>query len=167
MHRADLVTGVAFVALGLAILVESLRMPRFEHLNINPYSVPGLVPGMLGLIILLLGGALALRAARAGGWRREAGEGGGVRGALADVGARRVALSVLLTVGYAGGLVGRVPFWLATALFVFAFTALFEWREAETPRRRWTNLAAAAALAVATSAAVSWVFRYVFLVRLP
>ena len=166
MHRADLVTGLAFVALGLAILVESLRMPRFEHLNVNPYSVPGLVPGLLGAIILLLGGALALRAARAGGGQRGTG-GGGIRAAFADIGTRRVALSVLLTVGYAGGLVGRVPFWLATGLFVFGYTALFEWQGAQTARQRWTNLAVAAVLAVTTSAAVSWVFRYVFLVRLP
>ncbi|HET6521170.1 MAG TPA: tripartite tricarboxylate transporter TctB family protein [Geminicoccaceae bacterium] len=167
MTRADFITGLAFVALGLAVLVESLRMPRLENLNVNPYTVPGLVPGILGLIILLLGAALTARAARAGGWRRGDPRGGALAAALREPAARRVALSALLTLAYAGGLVGRVPFWLATGLFVFAFTALFEWPRAATRAGRWRNLAVAAALAVATSAAVSWVFRYVFLVRLP
>ena len=78
-----------------------------------------------------------------------------------------MALAVALTLGYAGGLVGRVPFWLATGLFVFAFAALFEWLEAGGRAPRPRGLAAAAALAVVAAAAVSWVFRYVFLVRLP
>ena len=55
MVRADLATGLVLVALGVAVVVESLRMPRFEHLNVNPYTVPGLVPGALGAVILVLG----------------------------------------------------------------------------------------------------------------
>jgi hypothetical protein len=165
MIRADFITGLVFTALGLAILIESLRMPRFEHLQVNPYSVPGIVPGALGLVIAVLGFALAIRAARAGDWRRTRGV--GLRARLADPAVRRTALALVLTLGYAAGLVGRVPFWLATGLFVFAFAALFEWGEAATRAERWRNLAAAAVLAVAASAAVTWVFRYVFLIRLP
>ena len=63
MVKADFVTGLIFFALGVAVVVESLRMPRFEELDVNPYTAPGLVPGILGAIILMLGAVLFVRAA--------------------------------------------------------------------------------------------------------
>ena len=60
MIKADFVTGLAFVALGLAALAGALAMPRFEALGANPYTVPGIVPGLLGGVIAVLGAVLAL-----------------------------------------------------------------------------------------------------------
>jgi hypothetical protein len=164
MVRADFVTGLVLVALGIATVVESLRMPRFEHLNVNPYTVPGLVPGALGAVILLLGLVLFLRAARAGGWR----PGGGERWAWpSDPGVRRLLLALALCVAYAAGLVGRLPFWLATFAFVAAFVALFEWPLAASARARTRRLIVAVLFAAAVAAVVTLVFQRVFLVRLP
>jgi hypothetical protein len=163
MVRADFVTGLVLVALGLAVVVESLRMPRFETLQVNPYTVPGLVPGVLGLVIVVLGGALAARAALAGGWRL----GGGATSWAADPGVRRLALSLALCLGYAALLVGRLPFWLATSLFIFAFIALFEWPLAAGPRDRLLRLAFALAFALGVALLVAYVFERIFLVRLP
>jgi putative tricarboxylic transport membrane protein len=165
MVKADFVTGLVLIALGVASVVESLRMPRFEHLNIEPYTVPGLVPGALGAVILLLGAILFLRAARAGGWRL--GAGGAARTWWADPGSRRLALSTALCLGYAGLLVGRLPFWLATFTFVCAFVALFEWPLATAPGARARRLLTALVYALAVAATVTLVFQYVFLVRLP
>jgi putative tricarboxylic transport membrane protein len=80
---------------------------------------------------------------------------------------RRVLLSIALCLAYAAGLVGRLPFWLATFLFVAAFVILFEWplaadRSDRTRRVLWPVL-----LAAAISAATSFVFQEIFLVRLP
>ena len=36
-------------------------MDRLEAQHINPYTVPGLLPGLLGLVMILLGVLLALR----------------------------------------------------------------------------------------------------------
>ena len=166
MVKADFVAGLAFVALGLAALVESLRMPRFEHLGVNPYSVPGVVPGALGVVIALLGAVLVVRAARAGGWRL------GVEALrLADLwrhdAARRFTLALFLTLFYAVALVGTVPFWLATGMFVFVFIAAFEWRSGDAPAARLRALSMAAIEAVVVAAVVTLVFREVFLVTLP
>jgi hypothetical protein len=163
MARADFVTGLVLMALGLAVVVESLRMPRFEALQINPYTVPGLVPGVLGLVILILGGALAARAARAGGWRL----GSGSAWWRADGGVRRLVLSLALCLGYAALLVGRLPFWLATWLFISAFIALFEWPLAGSRRERMLRLAFALAFGLVVAVIVAYVFERVFLVRLP
>jgi riboflavin transporter FmnP len=157
MIKADFVTGLIFVALGVAALVESLRMPRFETLGINPYSVPGLVPGLLGAVIAGLGAALAVRAARRGGWRVT-----GFR--LAGEANARLATAFVLTFGYAAVLVGELPFWLATGLFVFLFITLFEWRASA---RKARVLVIAAVEAVLVAAVVTLVFRDLFLVTLP
>ncbi|MEZ5592618.1 MAG: hypothetical protein R3F53_18720 [Gammaproteobacteria bacterium] len=71
------------------------------------------------------------------------------------------------------GLLGRLPFWLATLLFVFVFIALFE--NLFKYRDSWPvpaalllrRLASALLQAVVVSALVTAVFRYLFLVQLP
>ena len=72
-----------------------------------------------------------------------------------------------LTLAYSAGLVGLMPFWLATGLFVFAFVALLEWRQDRPPGERFRDVAFAAVYAVAVAAMVTWVFQDIFLVRLP
>jgi Tripartite tricarboxylate transporter TctB family len=165
MVKADFIAGLIFMALGLATVVESLRMPRFEHLDVEPYTAPGLVPGILGAIILVLGAVLFLRAARAGGWRLME-RAPDAAPWSADRGMRRLLLSIALCLLYAGGLIGRLPFWLATFLFV-AFVILFEWPLATDRSDRTRRLLWAVLLAAAISAATSFVFQEIFLVRLP
>lgn len=160
--RADFITGLAIVALGGAALVLSLEMPRFEDREIDPYTIPGLVPAILGGILLALGLVLTVRAARAGGWRFGPGS---AWGADDRPTALRVALTIALTVGYAAGLVGLLPFWLATFLFALAFVVVFEWAKGAEGRVR--RIAFAVLYATALAAAVTYVFQEIFLVRLP
>src|SRR5918995_6793456 len=98
MIKADFITGLALIALGIATVAASLAMPRFAELNVEPYTAPGLVPGVLGLVILILGGALFVRAARAGGWRLL--ERVGERSSWSAPGLRNLALAALLCLGY-------------------------------------------------------------------
>jgi len=164
--RADLITGVVLVVFGLAVLAESYGMPRLEERNINPWTVPGIVPGMLAVVITALGAVLALRSLAAGAL--------GVRAVHTpeEVAEARASLGRLVLCGalclvYAILLVGRIPFWLATGLFIFAFIALFEWGSADSGRIRLRKLAVAAAIAVAVAVVIPYVFEYLFLVRLP
>ncbi|MEO5771392.1 MAG: tripartite tricarboxylate transporter TctB family protein [Burkholderiaceae bacterium] len=151
---ADLRGGIGWVVFGLAILAASWRMDRFEAMGATVYTAPGFVPAMFGAALVLLGAALAWRGAAA-------------RNVAAPAGAeplfsRRIALMLVLTLAYAIGLVGRVPFWFATSLFVAVFTWAYA-DAAPTSRRLFT----AAASGVLTTAAVLLVFERVFLVRLP
>ncbi len=164
MDRADFVTSLVLIALGLGALNESWRMPRLEQLAINPYTVPGIVPGLLSVIILVLGTVLLVRSLRRGGWRIDLGAG---RHLFRDQTARRLGLGLVLTFGYAVGLVGRVPYWLATVLFVLFFITLFEWKGALVPAQRVKAVGIALVQALAVATVVSAVFQYVFLVRLP
>lgn len=154
--RSDLWGGAGWAGFGLLIVAASWRMERFESMGAQLYTMPGFVPGMLGGVVLLLGLVLMLR-----GWRRS------LRAVAAEPAERlinrRIAITLVLSLVYAGLLIGRAPFWLVTGLFVAAFVAAFA-PEDQAPRRR---LLVAVATGVLTSAVVTFVFQHIFLVRLP
>ena len=141
-------------------------MPRLEHLQAHPLSAPGIVPAFLAVVLMIFGLILVVRSVKAGGHRlglsRE-----GVRKTLADPGNQRLLLTAVLTVVYAGVLVGRIPYGLATGLFIFVFVVAFEWRRGMS-FREWKRLGLAAGiLAIVFAAAVSYTFERLFLVTLP
>ena len=156
--RADLVTAAVLFALGVAIVQQAWQMPRFVEQSGTGLTAPGIVPGFYGVMIAALSCVLGLRAVRRGGWAVR-----GVRGRAAD--ARGLATAAVLGVKYAGVLVGRVPFWLASAVFVFAFTTAFEWDQG--PERRVRRIVEAALIGIGTGIAVTMVFEKLFLLRLP
>lgn len=164
--RADLITGVVLLAFGLAALAESWGMPRLEERNINPWTAPGIVPGMLGIIIAVLGGALALRSLAAGALQAQSpispSESSEARASY-----RRLALCGMLCFVYAVLMVGHMPFLPATGIFVFVFIAAFEWDSGDTSAARLRKLAAAAAIAITSAVVISYSFEKLFLVRLP
>lgn len=166
LARADLITGLALVVFGLAVLTESYGMPRLEERNINPWTVPGLVPGLLGIVIAALGTVLALRSL-VGGALQPRRPLAAAEAAEAHASRVRLSLCLALCLAYALLLVGRVPFWLATGLFVFTFVAAFEWRREDSRRLRIGKVGTAAALAVVAMLAIPFLFEQLFLVRLP
>jgi hypothetical protein len=160
MVKADFVTGLAFVALGIATVVESLRMPAFAELHAEPYTAPGIVPGLLGAALALLGALLSLRAAAAPRRAQDGQEG-------VDHAWPRVGAAFALCMGYAGVLVSRIPFELATFLFIVAFILTFELWDGQL-RARWRRQTIIAlVLAASIAFGVSYVFRAIFLIRLP
>lgn len=156
--RSDMWGGAGWVGLGLLIVGGSLRMDRFESMGAQLYTMPGFVPGMIGGLVGVLGLVLMLR-----GWLRRAHQTEADRAPAEPLLNRRIAITMALSLLYAGLLIGRAPFWLVTALFVAAFVATF------TPddRSRTRRAVVAVLTGVLTSAVVTVVFEQVFLVRLP
>jgi hypothetical protein len=154
------------MALGAAVLVGSVTMDRLERQNINPYTVPGLLPGLLGIAMILLGGVLALRS-----WRR---------GALRDAPAppaphgseerRRIWVVTGLCLGYGVVLIGHgLPFWLASTVYVTGSILILQRMSQDPQQRHLTPRVAAQALAIglASSVVTHVVFQELFLVRMP
>jgi putative tricarboxylic transport membrane protein len=155
-NRSDLIGGAVWIALGLAIVVACWRMDRFTQMGATLYTMPGLVPAIVGAVLALLGAALMLRA-----WRQQAsGDRSETQRPLLNA---RVVRFGAVCLAYALGLVGRVPFWLGTALFVTAAIAIFA--PADQPPARRFGLALL--IGAITSIAIATVFERVFLVRLP
>lgn len=163
--RTDLVTGVVILAFGLAVLRLAWAMPTFTDRGGDPFTAPGIVPGFYGIVLALLGVVLAVRSAVRGALRPGGGADDG-SSTFAHARVSRLAAAIVLCFGYAVGLIGTLPFWLATATFVTAFVLLFEWQD-EPPARRLRRVATALALGLATGGAVTLVFERLFLVRLP
>ena len=63
---ADLLTGAVWLALAAAIVIGAWQMDRLTHLQASIYTVPGLVPGLLGCSIGFMAILLMARAVRAG-----------------------------------------------------------------------------------------------------
>jgi hypothetical protein len=159
-RHADFRFGVGWMVFGAAVLAASWRMDRLESLHINPWSAPGLLPGLLGLLVLLFGAALCVRGARAGPSEERSTE--NTKG--------RVALALALSIAFAAGLLGRgLPFWLTSAAYLFVTILAFRWldREPETSFSWIRTLLASAAIAVVSGFLLAVLFEEVFLVRLP
>jgi len=147
------VYGVGWAVFGAAVLVAAWRMERLESLHINPWSAPGLMPGVLGALMLVFGMALALR---------RGGEAPESQASLV-----RTALALVLCLAFAGGLLGHgLPFWLTASAFLFASILAFRLLDGEdTPR--WRVALSSGVIAVCAALVISFVFQDLFLVRLP
>lgn len=161
---ADLLSGMVFFVLGLAVVFASWSMPRLEERGVHPLTVPGLVPAMLGLALAALGALLAAKA-----WRTNDRQAGwhGLLAMLRGDQAVRFAATLGLVLIHTLVLVGWVPFWLASALFVFAFIVTFELVLPSAPASTRRSLVWGALIALVAGVGVVLLFERLFLVRLP
>src|SRR6202023_3994817 len=111
--RGDFLSGFGWMGLGIAILIGSITMDRLENQDINPYTIPGLLPGLLGIAMTILGALLAARC-----WRPHL-LAFANRAPVNRAEQKRILLVLGLCLAFGVGLVGHgLPFWLAAALFV-------------------------------------------------
>ena len=152
--KADTIQGAFWIAVGGAIFYASWTMDRLANLGLKPFSAPGLLPGILGIFIVLLGAGMLLR-----------GKSSPVEEAIDW---RRTLLPLALCLGFAGGLVGRgIPFWLAAWIFVALMIWTLQYKERKAKRELRRLAAGALSIGLAASVAVSLVFQELFLIRLP
>jgi hypothetical protein len=166
MPRADFITSIGLIAFGIAVLVLSIQMPRFEDQGVNRFSVPGIVPGFLGSIIAVLGLVLFIRSIIRKGYRL------GLDGAAVDrffkaEMTKRFALTILVSVAYGWGLIGRINYEIATAIYIFAFIVIFDVKWRRGIKTQWKKILIAAIIAVLVGGVVGTTFRRLFLVNLP
>ena len=140
----DRAQGAFWILVGGAIFYASWTMDRLANLGVQPFSAPGLLPGILGVFIFALGVAMLLR--------------GRAPAAGPPIEWRRLLLPIALCLGFAGGLVGRgLPFWAAAWIFVSVMTCTLQ------RRLGWQAFLVGGVAAVA----ISLVFQELFLIRLP
>ncbi len=165
--RADFVGALVWICLGLAVLAGALTMDRLEAQHVPFYTVPGLLPGLLGVLMTALGALLAFRS-----WRHRPPD----RPAPASPAgafqrrARHLVLVIALCLGFGIGLVGHgLPFWMAAALFVTAAIPALQYPERRAAGRRLNgrDLFKAAAIGLGAGGAITVIFQKIFLVHLP
>ncbi len=163
--RADFLGALAWIGLGLAILIGSITMDRLEAQDVNPYTIPGLLPGLLGIAMMILGSLLAIRSGRRGL----------ARGPARDSTARRAEIKhlflvLVLCLTYGVVLVGHgLPYWLASALFVSTAIPFLQGPARRAAGQRLTVRAIGIAVVIGLGAGgiVTLVFQKIFLVHPP
>ena len=162
--RTDLWIAAVFFVFGAAAAWLAFRMPTYADQRGEIYTAPGLVPGFYGIVIVLLSVWLAIRAVRQGAFRAQPDV---ARDPSKRSGDLRLVLAGSLGLIFVVGLIGRAPFWLASAIFVTLFTVLFEWQAGQAWGARARRIGEATLIGLATGAAATLVFEKVFYVRLP
>jgi hypothetical protein len=158
--RADLADAAGWLLLGVAVLAASLAMDRLGDQDVPPFAAPGLLPGLLGIGLVLLGAVLLTRSLRQGRAVAVTTAPGQQLG--------RAALAIALCVLFGAVLVGHgLPFWLAAAVFVTVAILLLQRGQPHERRFDIGNILVAAAIGLGTGAVVTVLFQQVFLVRLP
>ena len=165
--RADLITGALLFVLAVAVIYGAWTMDRLELREIHPLSAPGLTPGLLGIALAVASAMLIVTAGRSLEGRERAAEPAAEALPAEPGAAKRLVISAAICLVYALGLVGRMPFWVATTIFVTGFIAFFEWDRGASDSRRLRRIVWALSLGLAAGLGVSYVFSDIFLVRLP
>ena len=155
MPKADFIMGLILMAGSLLIVVESLKLPRFEKDWGGFYAAPGFVPLILGITLLVMSLALFVRAVKKHGYRIIPG-----RDQLRDFVRSKPVHRWCLAMVYAFGfffVLGHIYFYLAAFLVLFAFMATFG------EQKVYISLI----ISVVASAMIYLVFTKIFLVPLP
>jgi hypothetical protein len=146
--------GLFWIFVGGAIFYGSWTMDRLANLGVQPYSAPGLLPGVLGVFIFLLGLTMLLRSSASKDSER--------------IEWRRILLPIGLCLGFAGGMVGRgIPFWLAAWIFIAVMIWTLQYRERKDQGELGRLALVSLTVGAIASVAISLVFQEVFLIRLP
>ncbi len=167
MKKADFYTSLVLLAFSLAIVVISLNMPSLAGRDESQWSNPGVVPTFIGLALFMLSAVMLVRSLTTRGTAPQtASNEPSATPMIPSASLKRISVTVLLCLAYVF-LLGKLWFPLVTFLFVFVFILVFELTK-ETPLvKQWKTLLVAAIIGVATSASVTMVFQYLFLVNLP
>jgi len=142
-------------------------MDRLKNQDINPYTIPGLLPGLLGIAMIILGALLAARSWHSGIFAATAVD--------VDIATRRAERKQLLLVlslclGFGVLLVGHgLPFWLAAAIFVTTAILSLQARQRKATGEKLSlrTFIKTAAIGLGAGLAITIVFQEIFLVRLP
>lgn len=148
--------GLGWVALGAAITLGAWRMDRLESLNIEPWSAPGLVPGVLGLLIVVFGLAMLVSPAVAAN-----------SDPPESVPWGRLSAILALTALFVFGVLGRLSFIPAAAALMFVWMLMLGVASSPAGQPRLRRLLRPALIAVVAALVIGHLFQDVFLVRLP
>lgn len=160
-NLADRLTAVVLCALGLAVAWGGFEMDRLEVRRIHPASIPGLVPMILGVCMVVCAVFLGF-------------------GTLSEPDsdapeAETMDRSNWMDFAFAAGwscvfavlLVGRVPFMAAAAIYIAVFSAWYLCPQQADQAGRLKMLGLVVVYGGLIAAGVSALFQYGFLVRLP
>ena len=129
LRKADIITGVCLILLGLAVLFGASRMPMtgtYGGVKNVWYVSPAVLPILIGILIIVFSIGILIRAVKRGGHK------GIVRyfsekasGLTKNAEVRRIFIIWIWSSVYIFGLLGRIDFYLASFLYLGPFMMFF------------------------------------------
>lgn len=167
---ADRVTAIVLFVLGLAMFWGGIDMDRLEFRRIHPASIPGLVPIILGAILMLCSILLARskppQSDNVSDAQSEPAESADAE--PADTGNwGSFAFVAIWSSIFALFMVGNLPFAAASAIYIAVFSVWFLWPQQDTLKQRAVMIGLVVLFAGVTALGISILFQDGFLVRLP
>ena len=162
--RSDFVASLMWIAFGVAVAIGSWRMDRLENQDVNPYTVPGLLPGLLGVAFVFFGTLLLGRA-----WRQMArSKDEALPNRMSTAERKRFMVVLGLCLIFGVGLVGRgLPFWVAAALYVSVTISILQYAQRRAANQVARGIGVAVLIGLGAGIAITLIFQEFFLVRLP
>jgi hypothetical protein len=166
MPRADFVTSMILIVVGVATVWNSLEMPRYEDQGGTFLDSPGIVPAILGVLLIALSLVVLIRSiVRKGyqlGWNRAS-----LSALLKDVTTMRMLVTIAFGVVYGLFLMRWLHFIASTMIFAFVFIVVFEYDIKKPFAAQWKIPVFAAIISATSTLAVYFAFTKAFLVNLP
>ncbi len=159
--RADRVTSVILAILGLAMLIGGYQMDRLEIRNIHPASIPGLVPMILGALMVVCAVLLFNFSRKVSRLSSEESM------PENDNSSRKLLITAGICTFFATVMVGRMPFFVSSAIFISVFSGFFSWPSGAGYHRQIKVVVYSICIGGVAAAIISVLFQYGFLVRLP
>jgi len=157
---ADRITAAVLLLLGGAMCWGGFVMDRLEIRQIHPASIPGLLPIFLGFFLMLCAVFLAL--GTRGKTSPQIDDTPKESGNWSDF-----AFAAVWSCLFAVGMVSRIPFVVASAIYILVFTGWYLWKPSGEAGKRLRMMLLVTLYAVLVAIGISVLFRYGFLVRLP
>ncbi|MFT4170951.1 MAG: tripartite tricarboxylate transporter TctB family protein [Rhodocyclaceae bacterium] len=163
--RSETMEGIGWMLFGIVILIASLRMDRLEAQDINPYTIPGLLPSLLGIVMTILGFLIFIRR-----WTRfkEAGAPtpAARHGRREGMGRMLAVLGICLV--FCIGMLGKgLPYWFSGGIFVTVCIVLLSPYQPGEARFTARKVAKAGVIGFIAGIAIALVFEQIFMIRLP
>ena len=167
MVKKDFITSIVLIAFSISVIVMSYTMPRLERRGIDPFSAPGVVPGLIGGVLLVLALILFFRSLRHGGYRLLPATASGEHSAVHQGAVGRVLLTLGISLVYAIGFLGRLNYSISTGIYIFVFICLFEYQRGLPLLTQKRMVLLALVQAVVATLLITLIFQKLFLVDLP
>jgi hypothetical protein len=164
--KADFITAIVLMTFSAGIIVISYQMPTFEDVGSSPFMAPGIVPGILGIVLFIFSAILLFQSIAKQGYQFNLKD-VGIKGFFSEKRNRMMLFTLIINSVYALGLIGNISYPIATSLYVFVFVILFKYQRSQKLLEQKKLLITSFLQAIIVSAAVTLVFRYLFLVDLP
>lgn len=159
--NSDKIMSVFLLILGVAMLIGGIQMDRLEIRQIHPASIPGLVPIILGIFMIICAGFLYKSSILKKPKESE------TQAEKELNSTPRLLITGALCLFFALILVGNIPFIISSSIFISAFGLIFGWQHNASQAIKIKTAIISIIIGCIAGVSISMLFQYGFLVRLP